>query len=256
MSAYRSIEEQISAYLDDEMTVADRTQFEATMAQDSALAERVDRWRDTDALFASSIPTPSMAHLNGLSARAMQPAEATTRGWQLPRLAAMLAIFAFGGVGGYGLSQLNMPSQQTTIILQATQGATNSHRVFAAEQRHVVEVIADETEHLQTWLTKRMGREMKVPQLEAFGLTFLGGRMLPFEDRAAAQYMYETADGKRVTLFMTRLDQSETRDVQVLQDESLTSLRWQSGEWVFILTAPLNQDLMAPIQVQVQDTLL
>ena len=101
-----------------------------------------------------------------------------------------------------------------------------------------------------------MGREMTVPNLSAFGLTFLGGRMLPFDDRAAAQYMYETADGKRVTLFMTRLDQDENTDVQVLEDQGLTSLRWQSGEWVFILTAPLAQQQMAPMQVEVRDTLL
>ncbi|WP_370229543.1 anti-sigma factor [Cognatishimia sp.] len=252
MSDYRNIEEQISAYLDAQMTPEQRATFQAEMAKDAELAARVQKWANTEALFAESIPTPSAAHLDALVA-SQTVANRTQR--PLARVAAMLAVFAFGGICGYGLSQLTTQTS-TTIIVQATMGATNSHRVFAAEKRHAVEVSADETEHLQTWLADRMGREMTVPNLSAFGLTFLGGRMLPFDDRAAAQYMYETADGKRVTLFMTRLDQEENTEVQVLQDAGLTSLRWQSGAWIFVLTAPLEQQQMAPIQVEVKDTLL
>lgn len=252
MTDYRNIEEKISAYLDNQMSEADRAAFEAEMDGNQELVARIERWSATDQLFASSIPTPSDSHLDALISAS---SAANTNRWPGLRIAAMLAVFAFGGVGGYGLSQFTT-NPQTTIIVQATMGATNSHRVFAAEKRHAVEVTADETEHLQTWLADRMGREMTVPNLSAFGLTFLGGRMLPFDDRAAAQYMYETADGKRVTLFMTRLDQDETTDVQVLEDQGLTSLRWQSGEWVFILTAPLEQQQLAPMQVEVRDTLL
>ncbi|QTN34725.1 anti-sigma factor family protein [Cognatishimia activa] len=252
MTDYRNIEEKISAYLDNQMSEADRAAFEVEMDGNPELVARIERWSATEQLFASSIPTPSDAHLDALLSASTA---ANTNRWPGLRIAAMLVVFAFGGVGGYGLSQFTT-NPQTTIIVQATMGATNSHRVFAAEKRHAVEVTADETEHLQTWLADRMGREMTVPNLSAFGLTFLGGRMLPFDDRAAAQYMYETADGKRVTLFMTRLDQDENTDVQVLEDQGLTSLRWQSGEWVFILTAPLEQQQLAPMQVEVRDTLL
>lgn len=252
MTEFRNIEEQISAYLDNQMSEADREAFEAEMVGNPELVARIERWSATDQLFASSIPTPSDAHLDALLAAS---SAANTSRWPGLRIAAMLAVFAFGGVGGYGLSQFTT-NPQTTIIVQATMGATNSHRVFAAEKRHAVEVTADETEHLQTWLADRMGREMTVPNLSAFGLTFLGGRMLPFDDRAAAQYMYETADGKRVTLFMTRLDKHKNTDVQILEEANLTSLRWQIGEWVFILTAPLEQQQMLPLHGEIKETLL
>jgi hypothetical protein len=55
---------------------------------------------------------------------------------------------------------------------------------------------------------------------------------------------------------MTRLDEDETKDVQVLQDKELTTLRWQVDEWVFLLTAPLDQQQLAPMQNKVRDTLL
>ncbi|HUV33074.1 MAG TPA: anti-sigma factor, partial [Devosiaceae bacterium] len=80
--------------------------------------------------------------------------------------------------------------------------ALTAHAVFAAENRHAVEVAAAEQPHLVSWLSNRIGQPLITPDLSAHGFTLMGGRLLPFNDAGAAQLMYESADGSRITLFI------------------------------------------------------
>ncbi len=251
MTDFKNIEERISAYLDGEMTADQRITFEDDLERDSALATRLSKWEATDLMLGGSIPAPDTDHLDDL----FKAAQSHQSPWPIRRVAAMAAGFLLGGAGGYGLHFAQAPQSQPEVII-VTASATAAHRMFSAEVRHAVEVSADETDHLQTWLTKRMGREMKVPVLDAYGLKFIGGRMLPFEDRAAAQYMYETSDGERLTLFMTRSENEAKTSLRYLEEDDLTTARWQDGPWVFILTSPLERDALTPIAAEVQDTLI
>ena len=47
-----------------------------------------------------------------------------------------------------------------------------------------VEVPGSERAHLQQWLTKRCGWDVRAPELDATGLKLVGGRLLPGPDRA------------------------------------------------------------------------
>jgi anti-sigma factor RsiW len=77
--------------------------------------------------------------------------------------------------------------------------------------RHPVEVGADQEQHLVAWLSKRLGAEVRAPNLESVGYSLVGGRLLPGEPGPAGQFMYQSAQGKRVTLYVrTRADNRET----------------------------------------------
>src|SRR5262245_1005962 len=71
--------------------------------------------------------------------------------------------------------------------------ATVAHVVYAPEKRHPVEVAAAEQQHLVQWLSKRLDRPLRVPDLSAQGYTLVGGRLLPGNDGARAQFMFERA---------------------------------------------------------------
>jgi anti-sigma factor RsiW len=77
-----------------------------------------------------------------------------------------------------------------------------AHAVYAPEVRHPVEVGSAQEEHLVQWLSKRLGRELKLPALQAQGFELVGGRLLPGEDGARALFMYQNARGERVTLYL------------------------------------------------------
>jgi anti-sigma factor RsiW len=74
--------------------------------------------------------------------------------------------------------------------------------------RHPVEVAAAQQEHLIQWLSKRLGRTLKVPDLSAQGYELVGGRLLPGDAGARAQFMYQAPGGERVTLYLGALDGS------------------------------------------------
>lgn len=80
--------------------------------------------------------------------------------------------------------------------------ASVAHAVFAPEKRHPVEVAAAEQQHLVQWLSRRLDKPLKVPDLSADGYTLVGGRLLPGESGARAQFMFEDGAGQRVTLYI------------------------------------------------------
>jgi len=80
--------------------------------------------------------------------------------------------------------------------------AALAHLVYLPEQRHPVEVPAAQQDHLVQWLSKRLGRPLKVPQLGPQGYELVGGRLLPGDDGARAQFMYQNAAGERITLYV------------------------------------------------------
>ncbi len=82
--------------------------------------------------------------------------------------------------------------------------ASVAHVVYSPEVRHPVEVGADEEEHLVRWLTKRVGAPVQAPALAELGWKLMGGRLLPDQGQAAAQFMYEDSSGRRLTLYMRK----------------------------------------------------
>jgi len=77
-----------------------------------------------------------------------------------------------------------------------------AHRVYVPEVRHPVEVSATEQAHLVQWLSKRLGKPLKLPDLTAQGFDLVGGRLLPGEAGARAQFMFQNTAGNRVTLYL------------------------------------------------------
>ena len=88
--------------------------------------------------------------------------------------------------------------------------AAVAHVTYSPEVRHPVEVGADQEAHLVAWLSKRLGAPVRAPALDVVGFSLIGGRLLPGDgDPAAgtdpapvAQFMYQSAKGQRITLYV------------------------------------------------------
>jgi anti-sigma factor RsiW len=78
--------------------------------------------------------------------------------------------------------------------------------VYSPEVRHPVEVAASEQAHLVQWLSKRLGKPLAVPDLSVQGYQLMGGRLLPGDTGARAQFMYQDTSGIRLTLYLGALD--------------------------------------------------
>ncbi|AMO24995.1 anti-sigma factor [Ramlibacter solisilvae] len=142
----------------------------------------------------------------GLAAAAQQTAELHRQGGQWWRWGGMAASVALAFALGW-LAHGQWPGSASTLASNGTAGgfarqAAVAHVVYMPEVRHPVEVTAAQQDHLVQWLSKRLGRPLKVPQLGAQGYELVGGRLLPGEEGARAQFMFQNASGERVTLYI------------------------------------------------------
>lgn len=121
-------------------------------------------------------------------------------------IAAAMAFVASGLIG-YGIGLVSdrpgvAPPLASTLPL--ARDAAIAHVVFSPEVRHPVEVGAADSQHLVNWLSKRIGTELKAPDFTALGFELLGGRLLSGGSGPVAQFMYQDAQARRVTLYVRR----------------------------------------------------
>ena len=88
-----------------------------------------------------------------------------------------------------------------------TAEALSAHKLYIAEVRHPIEVRAAE-QHLIPWLSKRVGTNLRVPDLKEYSLKLLGGRLLPGPIGPAALFMYESPNGERFTIYCSQVEEA------------------------------------------------
>ena len=126
--------------------------------------------------------------------------------------AAWLLAFGLGWfMHGYGQDAAGQNLAQAVVPAGFVRQAAWAHAVYQPEQRHPVEVGAAQQEHLVQWLSKRLGRPLKVPVLNTQGFELVGGRLLPGDAGARAQFMYQNAAGQRVTLYLGALPEAAAK---------------------------------------------
>jgi anti-sigma factor RsiW len=195
-------DDELHAYVDGELPADRRAAVEAWLATHADDAARVAAWRlQADAIRArygdvAEQPIPRKLQLDRMSY--------ASRPWKAAAAAAVIAAFFLGGFAGW-MARDSVEDAAPNGLERLTAQALNAHKIYTVEVRHPVEVAAADAEHLQQWLSKRIGYPVRAPNLESQGLHLVGGRLLPTPTGAAAAfYMYENATGERFTLYCAR----------------------------------------------------
>lgn len=173
-------------------------------------------------------------------------------------VAAGLVLCVGVGMGlGWGSLRGRAPAAagQATGVLAAgkapafVRDAALAHAAFSPETRHPVEVAAADQAHLVQWLSRRLGQPLKAPVLLDKGYSLLGGRLLPGDPSPRAQFMYEDARGRRVTLYITVFppDKAPAETAfRAVREGNLESFYWVEGAPVATTTAPAPEGASGP----------
>ena len=192
-------EDELHAYVDGELPPERRGDVEAWVASHPVDAERVRSWQAmAQTLHAryDSVADEAVPKRLDIDRLVRRP-----RKWVYGAIAASLVAFACGGgVGWLARGALAAPSVAQSFTLDAL----DAYRLYVVEVRHPVEVPGSERAHLQQWLTKRCGWDVRAPELDATGLKLVGGRLLPGPSGPASFLMYESASGERFTVYTAR----------------------------------------------------
>lgn len=203
------------ALVDGQLPPADAKALQRQLTADAAAQATVAQWQaqrqQLRALHQDMLEAPlPNALLQTLASATARRAEQHRQCWRWGGMAAsVLVAFVLGWVGRgqwpavatNGLLATNASAPGQRFAAQAAM----AHAVYQPEQRHPVEVPAAQQEHLVQWLSKRLGRPLKVPLLTAQGYELVGGRLLPGDTGARAQFMYQNGAGERVTLYLGAL---------------------------------------------------
>ena len=218
-------EDELHAYVDNELPAERRDDVEAWLAAHPEDAERVRdrgaRWRRR--CMPATTRSPTSRCRNGTISKNLvrQP-----RRWVYGAMAATLAAFIAGGGAGWiahGASASPSTFQSFTV------DALDAHRLYVVEVRHPVEVPGTERAHLQQWLTKRCGWNVRAPELDATGLKLVGGRLLPGPAGPASFLMYESPSGERSTVYTARASAGTTPMRYAQQDQDGALFRADRG---------------------------
>jgi anti-sigma factor RsiW len=191
-------EDDLHAYADGQLDPARLVQVEAWLASHPETRTQVEAWRAQAAglhrIYDRVLDEPVPARLI--------PAANAPR-WLDARKLAAVAWLLFGVAIGFFLrGETARDTGATAALNSLPRQAAVAHAVFVPEVRHPVEVGADQEAHLVAWLSKRLGAPLKPPQLEEAGYRLVGGRLLPGDSGEVAQFMYENAARKRLTLYV------------------------------------------------------
>ncbi|MBA3056757.1 MAG: anti-sigma factor [Gammaproteobacteria bacterium] len=260
-------EDEIHALVDERLTPDALAAVHKRLAHDPAAQSTIAQWQQhRDALrrlhqhiLDEPVPAPLMA-AGQQTAAAQQDIHQRWR-WGGMAAGVMLAF----GVGWFShtawLGAGHFPPSSSTLAYtggapEFARQASFAHAVYAPEIRHPVEVGATEQEHLVQWLSKRVGKPLKVPHLQTQGFELVGGRLLPGEAGARAQFMYQNTAGTRITLYLGAVDRTaigagagvgaDIRETgfQFRADGPVPSFYWVDQGFGYALAGPVPRETL------------
>jgi anti-sigma factor RsiW len=235
-------EDELHAYVDGELPAERHSAVEAWLASHQDDADRVAAWRaQIEAIRArygavATEPVPTRLDL----ARLMRKG----RSWKALAVAATLAAFVVGGAAGWivrGASGIGPDGFETFTL-----DAIDAHKLYAVEVRHPVEVPGSEADHLVQWLSKRVGYDLRAPDLKRLGLKLVGGRLLPGPTGAAAFFMYENTSGERFTIYSARSNGPNSA-MRYNVSGKCSAFYWVDGDVAYVVSGQAERDELSKV---------
>ena len=237
-------EDELHAFVDGELPAERLAAVESWLAAHADDAARVAAWRaQADAIrarFGGAADEAVPARLQ------IERLLRTGRNWRALAAAAAMAAFVIGGAAGWiARSTTEAAAAAPTRHEQMTQEALAAHKLYIGEVRHPVEVGATEA-HLLPWLSRRVSTTLRAPDLAAFDLKLLGGRLLPGVSGPAALFMFESGNGERITLYCSKIEEARSA-LRYSESGTIAAVHWVEGGYGFVVSGPAEKSRLKGI---------
>jgi anti-sigma factor RsiW len=241
----------LSAYLDGELDAVEAAAIEARLDTDLDLQAELEALIDAQAFAVEqydaqlSHPVP-LSLVKEIKATPAPKVYAPRPIWGA--MAATLAAFVIGGAGGYMINSQTAPVQTAGWLSDIA----DYHAVYASQGRHLVEVGADEADHIEAWLGKTIGASFTIPDLTGFGLTFEGGRLLVANGKPVAQLMYRQEDGTVIALCLQRSNAPHSGETTFKEStiNGFDFVSWNGGDANYVVIGPSGQPNLSDMAAQ------
>jgi anti-sigma factor RsiW len=169
---------------------------------------------------------------------------------QLARIAAGIGFLVLGGIGGWTARDLFPDltlSASAALAGTVVDDAIAAHRTFSVETRHPVEVGVGEEAHLVQWLSKRLGHQLIVPDLNPLGFRLMGGRLLPADSGPAALFMYEDGKGTRLSCYYLSVDVGGETEFKFREQNGISAFYWIDDGLAYAIAGNVDRALLLKV---------
>ncbi|MCM2308994.1 MAG: anti-sigma factor [Sulfuritalea sp.] len=234
-------EDDLHAWADGQLDPARLMQVETWLAAHPERRAQAEEWRAQSARLHR---TYDRVLDEAVPARLIPAANAPR--WLDARKLAAVAWLGLGAITGFFLRGETAPAPGPGLAAASLpRQAAIAHAVFVPEVRHPVEVGADQEAHLVGWLSKRLGAPLQPPQLESVGYRLVGGRLLPGDSGEVAQFMYEDAERKRLTLYVRpAAPQAADTSFRYARENGIDVFYWTDSRFGYALSGNTGREDM------------
>lgn len=191
-------ERDLHAYVDHQLSDADRKTLETWLAANPEQAEQIAAWQlDSQHLRAAlsgGLRMPTNAELDPALIR-QRMRRSSHR--QYATAAVLLIAVSVGALSGW-------QAREMTFALNALPmaDAVQAYRMFAVNDNVASDWSAEKTSNAQGWLDKNFSQANRLPDLESAGFKPVSGRLTSTEQGAAAMVVYEDGMGRKVSFYI------------------------------------------------------
>ena len=247
-------EADLHAYVDGDLKPDQRVLVEKYLDANPAMRTKVDGWLEQ-----KNVLHASFDHILHEPLPPGMQVKQTTRdpGRYFRHAFAAMMYLSIGIIVGNFVSpdelKVRHAENKSAYITQAFA----AHAVYTPEVMHPVEVGVDQQDHLVKWLTKRLETPLRTPQLSQYGYQLIGGRLLPASTNPAAQLMYESSTGDRLTLYIRRASQSQNDTAfQFAQRNGVSLFYWMDEQVGYVLAADAPRERLLDLATTIYRQLL
>jgi anti-sigma factor RsiW len=217
-------EEELHAYIDGQLAPDRQPAVQLYLQEQPDVARRVAAYREQrEALRAAFEPVAREPIPPALNLELLIQQRLARRRTPWRAAAAALLAFGFGGAGGWLLHGGLAPTTSMTMLAQE---AVANHIVYTADKRRPTELGAEQRDDLARWVSNRLNHQVAPPDLSADGFHYMGGRLAATPDGPAGLFMYDDAQGLRLTVFVLPMSLAESRPIQHVDFAHVDGCAW------------------------------
>ncbi len=220
-------DEDLTAFLDDELSQDKAGEITAALMQDPALARRLE---------ALQIDLPGLkAAFNALPTPPVTLPTAKPR-WIMPALAASIMLALGIGIG------VRLQAPQTGWEMEVA----HYQALYVSQTLSVIEPDVQRLTQEIAKTSALLGLDMNLEILDGFdGLTLRRAQVLGFEGQVLIQIAYTMADGTPVAFCILKRQNSVEEPINTSEMMGMAAASWQSSDHSFLAIGGVDQKLMA-----------
>jgi anti-sigma factor RsiW len=235
------LNEDIQAYLDNELDAVARDEIQTIIDADEDLVRLVNQYRQNDVFLKQldiatlEADTPKVleniarGHAPSFVPEQKQTRPAKTRVYYIARNLAATAVLLIAGFSSAQLINNPFAPKHKDLASTWIYRAVGAHKVYTQDAKRPVEIPAERPGALRDWISNRIGAPVRDVRLDGFGYRYSGGRLVTDGLNPAGQLQFAGGPGRKITIFVRR-NSGKATSIKMVEIDGIKAVLWSVGQ--------------------------